>query len=133
VPRASLVRGFGVAVPTPEPAHYWSPVPLPKPALGAPRAPGTVAAGARFTVTGTLSPRHPAGARSVEIRCYRFNGSAWVLRRTVLATNRDAGDATRYEARFALGKAGRWSLRAYAPADAEHSGVSSAARAVSVR
>ena len=133
VPKASLVNGLGVTTPTPQPAHYWSPTPLPKPTLSAPRAPSVVVAGAPFAVTGTLSPAHPAGAHSVEILCYRAAGSAWVLEKTIPATNEDAAGATRYVARVALGKAGRWRLRAYAPADADHAAASSAARNVTVR
>jgi hypothetical protein len=108
-------------------------VPLPRPQLGAPQAPARVRAGARFTVSGTLAPRHPAGASSVEIRCSLKVGSAWTLARTVPATNTDAGDATRYAARFSLAKSGRWRLSAYAPADADHAAVTSAPAYVTVR
>ena len=133
VPASALVNGLGVAIATPQPAHYWSPVPLPKPQLGAPQAPALVRAGARFSASGTLAPRHPAGASSVQIRCYRKVGPAWTLARTVAATNADAGDATLYVARVSLAKAGRWKLRAYAPADADHAAVTSAPTFVSVR
>ena len=132
VPASALVDGLGVAVPTPQPAHFWSPVPLPKPELSAPRAPARVRAGVRFTVSGTLAPRHPAGASSVEVRCYRRVGSAWSLVRTVAATNADAGDATRYSAQLSLGRAGSWRLRASAPADPEHAAVTSAPSLVTV-
>jgi hypothetical protein len=133
VPASALVNGFGVTVPTPQPAHYWSPAPLPVPQLGAPVAPARVRAGVRFTVTGTLSPQHAAGAQSVQLRCYRRTGSTWVLKRTVPAVNADAGTATTYTAALALGKAGAWRIRAYAPADAEHAAVLSAAASVTVR
>ena len=133
VPPASLVNGFPVApVTTPLPAHYWSPTPLPKPALSTPRAQKRVAAGDRFTVSGTLSPKHPAGVSSVELRLSRWNGSVWVLRRQVLTTNRDFGEVTRYAATFALGKTGRWKIVAHAPADAEHAAVSTAPAYVTV-
>jgi hypothetical protein len=133
VPTTALVNGLGVTIATPQPAHYWSPVPLPKPTLSAPKAPAKVRAGVRFSVTGTLSPHHPAGASSIEIRCYRYGVNGWVLKRTIAATNQDAADATGYAARFALGTAGRWRLRAYAPADAEHAAVTSAPAYVTVR
>lgn len=126
VPTSSLVNGFGVEIPTPQPAHYWSPTPLPKPKLSVPRVRKRVAGGARFPVSGSLSPRHAAGAHSVEVRCYRYNGAKWVLRRTVLTTNRDFGDVTKYGTRFSLVKAGRWKLVARALADADHAAVSSA-------
>jgi hypothetical protein len=125
--KAALVSGFPAeveAVPAPQPEHWWSPTPLPKPVLSAPRAQKRVAAGRRFTVSGTLSPRHPAGAHSVELRLYRKSGSRWVLRRTVLTMNRDTGgagaDLTRWAKTLALGRTGRWKLVGYALPDAEH-------------
>jgi hypothetical protein len=133
VPGAWLVNGFPVApVATPQPQHWWSPTPLPKPVLSTPRAQKRVAAGDRFTVSGTLAPEHLAGANSVELRLSRWNGSSWVLRRTVLTTNRDAGDVTRWAATFALAKTGRWKLVAVALADADHAAATSAAAFVTV-
>jgi hypothetical protein len=125
--KAALVNGFPVkaaSVPAPQPEHWWSPTPLPKPVLSAPRAQKRVAAGRRFTVSGTLTPRHAAGDHSVELRLYRWSGSRWVLRRSVLTTNRDTGgtdaDLTRWAKTLALGKKGRWKLVAYALPDADH-------------
>ena len=133
VPQAWLVSGFPVApVATPQPAHWWSPTPLPKPVLSAPRAQKRVAAGLRRTVSGTLSPQHLAGAHSVELRLYRWNGSRWSPRRTVLTTNRDSGDVTRWVATFAFGKTGRWKIVARALADADHAVVTSAPAFVEV-
>lgn len=137
VPAAWLVNGFPVPpVATPQPAHWWSPTARPKPVLSAPRAQKRAKAGDRFTVSGTLSPRHAAGAHSVELRLYRANGARWVLRRTVLTTNRDTGgpgaDLTRWARTLALGKAGRWKLVAYALPDADHAGVTSKAAHVTV-
>ena len=135
VPKAWLVDGLpprvaGIAAPQPE--HWWSPAPLPKPVLSAPRAQKRVGAGDRFTVSGTLSPRHPAGAHSVELRVSRWNGSRWVLRRTLLTTNRDDGDATRWATTFALAAPGRWKLVAAALPDADHAAATSKAALVTV-
>ena len=133
VPQAWLLSGFPVApVATPQPAHWWSPTPLPKPLLSAPRAQKRVATGVRRTVSGTLSPQHLAGAQSVELRLYRWSGSRWSLRRTVLTTNRDSGDVTRWAATFAFGKKGRWKIVARALADADHAAVTSAPAFVKV-
>jgi hypothetical protein len=128
VPTAWLVGGFPVPpVLAPQPEHWWSPMPLPKPVLSVPRVQKRVGVGDRFSVSGTLSPRHPAGATSVELRLYRWNGSRWVLRRAVLTTNRDGAtaDVTRWAATFALAKTGRWKLVAHAPADADHAATTS--------
>jgi hypothetical protein len=133
VPASWLVDGLPVPpVATPQPAHWWSPTPLPRPTLGAPRVQKRVAVGARFTVSGTLSPMHPAGAHSVALRLSRWSGSRWILRRTVLTTNRDSGELTRWAASFALGKAGRWKLVAVALADADHAAATSARALVTV-
>jgi hypothetical protein len=137
VPASALVNGLGVTIPTPQPAHYWSPTPLPKPSLSAPQAPARVKAGVRFTVSGTLAPLHVAGAHSVEVRCYRIGSgegaSGWVLKRTVLSTNSDAGALTRWAAQFALAKAGRWKLVACALPDVDHAATSSKPAYVFVR
>ena len=135
VAKSRLVNGLppaGVAVATPQPEHWWSATRLPKPVLSAPRVQKRVGAGDRFTVSGLLSPAHTAGAHSVELRAYRWNGSAWVLRRTLLTTNRDAGDATRWAVTFALGKTGRWRLTAAALPDADHAAATSKAAIVTV-
>ncbi len=133
VPQAWLVSGFPVApVATPQPAHWWSLAPLPKPVLSAPRAQKRVAVGVRRTVSGTLSPQHLAGAQAVELRLYRWNGSRWALRRTVLTMNRDSGEVTRWAATFAFGKTGRWKIVARALADADHAAVTSAPAFVKV-
>jgi hypothetical protein len=128
VSRKLLVDGLppkGVVVPTPQPEHWWSATPLPRPVLSAPKAQKRVGAGDRFTVSGTLSPRHTAGAHSVVLLASRWNGSSWVLRRTLLTTNRDNGDVTRWSASFALGVTGRWRLVASALPDADHAATTS--------
>ncbi len=133
VPRAWLVGGLPpkvAAIAAPQPEHWWSPAPLPKPVLSIPRAQKRVGAGDRFTVSGALLPRHAAGAHSVELRAARWNGSRWVLRRTALTTNRDDGEATRWAATFALAAPGRWRLVAVALPDADH--VTSTSRAALV-
>ncbi len=134
-PVSSLVNGFPPnlgPVARPQPEHWWSPIKLPKPSLSVPRARKRVAMGRRFTVSGTLSPQHPAGAHSVVLSAYRWNGRVWALRRTLLTTNRDAGDTTRWAVTCALGKTGRWKLVAVAPADADHSAKTSKAAFVTV-
>jgi hypothetical protein len=113
----------GLVVPTPQPEHWWSATPLPKPVLGAPRAQKRVGAGDRFSVSGSLSPRHPAGAHSVVLLASRWDGSAWILRRTLLTTNRNAGSTTRWVTTFALAAPGRWKLVASALPDADHATV----------
>ena len=127
-PASSLVNGMPpqvASVARPQPEHWWSPTRLPKPALSAPHVQKRVAVGARFSVSGTLSPQHLAGAHSVVLDAYRWSGSAWALRRTLLTTDRDAGDISRWAVTFALGKTGRWKLVAAALPDADHAATTS--------
>jgi len=127
-PASSLVSGKPPKVPSvarPQPEHWWSPTKLPKPSLSAPHVQRRVALGARFSVSGTLTPQHPAGAHSVVLNAYRWSGRALVLRRALLTTNRDAGADTRWAVTFALGKTGRWKLVAAALPDADHSAAAS--------
>jgi hypothetical protein len=134
-PASSLVNGKPpkvASVARPQPEHWWSPVKLPKPVLSAPHAQKRVAVGARFSASGALSPQHPAGAHSVVLNAYRWSGRAWVLRRALTTTNRDAGEATRWAVTFALGKTGRWKLVAAALPDADHSAATSKAAFVTV-
>lgn len=135
VPAKRLVDGMppkGVTVPTPQPEHWWSATRLPKPSLSTPRAQKRVGAGVRFSVSGTLSPQHAAGAHSVVLQASRWNGSSWSLKRTLLTTNRDAGDATRWAVTFALGTPGRWKLAAAALPDADHAAATSRPAVVTV-
>ena len=77
-PASSLVDGKPprtASVPRPQPEHWWSPTKLPKPVLSAPRAQKRIAAGERFSVSGTLSPRHTAGGHSVVLSAYRWSGT----------------------------------------------------------
>jgi len=133
-PATSLVDGFPpvvASVARPQPEHWWS-AGLPKPALGVPRVQKRVAAGARFSVSGTLSPQEPAGAHSVVLNAYRWNGAAWALRRTLLTTNQDSGELTRWAVTLALGKTGRWKLVAAALPDADHAPATSRPAVVTV-
>jgi len=130
-----LVDGLpprGGTVPTPQPEHWWSATPLPTPSLGAPRAQKRVGAGNRFSVSGALSPRHAAGAHSVVLLASRWNGRSWSLKRTLLTTNRDAGEATRWAVTFALGRPGRWKLAAAALPDSDHAAATSRSSFVTV-
>jgi hypothetical protein len=134
-PVSSLVDGKppkAASVPRPQPEHWWSPAKLPKPVLSAPRAQKRIAVGERLSVSGTLSPQHAAGGHSVVLSAYRWSGRAWTLRRTLLTTNRDVGDSTRWAVTLALGKTGRWKLVAAALPDADHSAATSRAAFVTV-
>jgi ribosomal protein L27 len=103
-------------------------------ALTTPRLPVRVAADALITVTGRLTPRHPAGQRTVQLEFQRRGaGGAWAVLQQAAAGNRDLsrGEATRYVGHVRLPK-GSWRVRATHPADDEHALTSTSWRAFSV-
>jgi hypothetical protein len=106
-------------------SSYSEPVTVtPRVKLGTPVAPASVAAGSKFTAYGSLKPQQPKGSKTVKIKCYLKKSGNWVLKKTVSATNADKGSATRYSARFSLGK-GSWKLVAYSPATAKYAKTTS--------
>lgn len=95
---------------------------VPHVALTAPRLPARVDAARLITVTGRLSPSHPAGERTVQLVYQRRGaGGIWVTKREAAAGNRDLRDgaATRYVGHARL-PAGSWRVRATHPADDAH-------------
>jgi beta propeller repeat protein len=68
--------------------------------------------------SGLLSPRHAAGAGSIQLQCFLNEGGTWVLEKTVTAVNSDYSTYTRYDASVSLPYVGSWRVRAYHPADA---------------
>ena len=97
---------------------------LPRVKLGRPHLPSIIVTGGPFRVWGTLAPHHAAGAKSVKIRCsFKDENGAWVLQKTVWATNHDFGNITRYVATVRLDAPGypvACRLQAVAPADSQH-------------
>jgi murein DD-endopeptidase MepM/ murein hydrolase activator NlpD len=90
--------------------------------LTTPRVPAVVDAADLVTLTGDLTPHHPAGQRSVKLVLQRRGaGGAWVTKLTVAAVNRDraGGDATRYVGHARL-TAGSWRAQATHAADEAH-------------
>ncbi len=100
--------------------------------LSVPAAPAIVTRARLFTVTGTLKPRHTAGTTAVKLKCYRLEGSSWVLRKTVSAKVANYSSYSRYSVRTSLPTAGKWRVFAY-HADADHAATTSGARSITVR
>jgi murein DD-endopeptidase MepM/ murein hydrolase activator NlpD len=104
-------------------------------ALTKPKAPPVVERDALITVTGTLTPRHPAGEHAVQLVFQRRGaGGEWVTRSTVAAANRDGADSssTRYVGHARL-TPGSWRVQAVHPADAEHADTGTPWRSFTVR
>ena len=74
----------------------------------------------RYTVYGSLKPRHTRGTKPVRIYRYKKVGAKWVNKGYVKATAYDYKGYTRYKAKVKLTSKGTWRLRAYAPADSRH-------------
>ncbi len=119
-------------------AHHLAPTSAtvqlaPQVYLTRPSAPRRSGDDVRFTSTGTLKPRHTAGAKTIRIKCYKKVSGAWKLKQTVYArnVNKSGGHAVPGDVRAAVGRqveAGR-----LPPNDALHAATTSAARYVTVR
>lgn len=100
--------------------------------LGRPGALASVRRGVSWYCEGNLKPRHPAGAGSVFVQCFRREGRHWVLRKTAWTSNYDYWDYSKYSARLSLNATGYWRLRAY-HSDRRHAPTYSAYRYTTVR
>jgi hypothetical protein len=98
-----------------------------------PRVRRIVAVRAPATATGLLTPRHRAGASSIELVFQRRRAGGWSTELTIAAENRDAGKRTRYVRSPRLRAAGRWRVRAVHPADGIHAVSFSTWRSFSVK
>ena len=87
--------------------------------LTVPVLPSTVRASRAFRVFGTLLPKHRVGAKTVQLRVWRLRNHAWVVVRTVWASNSGRTTSTRYTATLRLAR-GKYRIRAIAPADADN-------------
>ena len=85
-----------------------------RPVLGVPKVPGSAKVNKKFTVSGTLKPRFPAGAKTVTIKAFRYNGSKWVAYKTYKATNANSGAYTKYSLSLKISKKGKYRFKARA-------------------
>ena len=83
---------------------------------------------------GTLTPRFPAGQKTVAIKVYRYKNRHWVFTRQVSATNGDSGGNTRYAVKLKLTAKGKYRFRAYsAPSAAWADATTARSRVLTVR
>ncbi len=73
-----------------------------------------------YTISGYLMPKHAAGSKPVRIYKYRRVGGAWKPYGYVSAKVSSYPTYSKYAASMKLKYAGKWRLRAYAPADSDH-------------
>ena len=83
-----------------------------RPALGVPTVPKSAKVNKSFTVYGSLKPHFPAGAKTVKLTAYRYNGHSWVSVKTYKATNYDDGSYTKYKLSLKIAKKGKYKFKA---------------------
>ena len=83
-----------------------------RPALGVPTVPKSAKVNKNFTVYGSLKPHFPAGAKTVKLKAYRYNGHSWVSYKTYKATNFNNGSYTRYKLSVKIAKKGKYRFKA---------------------
>jgi hypothetical protein len=93
---------------------------VPRALVTSPQAPSTMRVGRKAAVSGYLKPHHAAGSKAVRIYRWRWVSGAWKSYGYVSATVRNYSTYSKYSISTSLSTAGKWRLRAYNPADAEH-------------
>lgn len=89
--------------------------------VSTPVAPSTMYRTRYYTVYGFLKPRHTAGSGyPVRIYKYRYLSGRWVYAGYVSARAANYSSFSKYYVSVRLPYAGKWRLRAYAPADTGH-------------
>ena len=88
-----------------------------RPALGVPTVPKSAKVNKNFTVYGSLKPHFPAGAKTVKLKAYRYNGHSWVSYKTYKATNFNNGSYTRYKLTVKITKKGKYRFKASTAGD----------------
>lgn len=88
--------------------------------VGTVHAPSTMYRSRYYTVYGYLKPRHSNGTYPVRIYKYRYVGGHWKSYGYVKAKASNYSTYTKYSVKMRLPYAGKWYVRAYAPADSGH-------------
>ena len=77
-------------------------------AVGKPACPKSVKAGKKFTVSGSLKPRFPKGARTVTVKAQRYANGKWKPYKSYRATNADSGAYSKYSVRIKITRKGKY-------------------------
>ena len=99
-------------------ASAWVRV-TPRALVTTPKAPSKMRVGRKATIYGFVKPRHSAGSKPVRVYRWRWVSGKWKAYGYVRATVRNYGSYSKYSVSTSL-IVGRWRVRAYSPADAEH-------------
>jgi hypothetical protein len=79
-----------------------------KPVIGKPSCPSSVKHGKKFTVSGSLKPKYPAGSTNVKVKAERYSGGKWKAYKTYTATTADSGSYSKYSVKFSISKKGKF-------------------------
>lgn len=93
---------------------------LPLATVTTPVCASTVYRNRAFTTYGYLKPRHTAGTYGVKLYFYRYESGVWKLRKTVPAKLSNYSTYSKYTASTYVPYAGKWRVRGYHAADAQH-------------
>jgi hypothetical protein len=77
-------------------------------AIGKPACPSSIKAGKKFTVSGSLKPKYPAGAKTVTVKAQRYSSGKWRSYKSYAATNANSGSYTKYSVRVSISKKGKY-------------------------
>jgi len=78
------------------------------PAIGKPGCPSSIKAGKKFTVSGSLKPKYPSGAKTVTVKAQRYSGGKWRSYKSYAATNADSGSYTKFSVKVSISKKGMY-------------------------
>jgi len=95
-----------------------------KPSLTVPKVPSSAKVNKKFTVSGTLKPRFPAGQKTVTLAASRYDGHKWVSYKNYSATNANNGSYTKYSASIKISKTGKYRFKASTAATSMYSATS---------
>jgi len=93
---------------------------VPRVYVGTPVAPSKMYRTKYYTVYGYLKPRHTAGTYPVRIYAYRYVSGKWRTFGFAAARASNYSTYTKYSRSIRLPYAGKWKVRAWAPADGLH-------------
>jgi hypothetical protein len=83
-----------------------------KPAIGKPKCPSSIAQDKKFTVSGSLKPRYPAGSKNVTVKAQRYANGKWKTYKSYKATTANSGSYSKYSVKLSIAKTGKYRFSA---------------------
>ena len=79
-----------------------------RPVLGKPSRPSSIKHGKKFTVSGSLKPKYPAGSKNVQVKAQKYSGGKWKAYKTYTATTADSGSYSKYSVKLSISNKGKY-------------------------